>query len=121
MQAVAARVTRVAPELPVKDIAEALEYYTVRLGFTVAVVMPDRRYAIVERDGAAIHLFEDEDCTHTPVGLHLFTPQIDDLFEEFARRGAEVFQPIEQRPWGNREFRVRDTTGNVLKFTEPRE
>ena len=46
--------TRVAPELPVSDLAEALEYYTARLGFEVASVLPSREYAIVERDDVAL-------------------------------------------------------------------
>jgi len=30
-------------------------------------------------------------------------------------------QGILEKPWGNRDFRVRDGFGNVMKFTEPLE
>ena len=48
--------TKVAPELPVHELAAALEYYTGRLGFEVAAILPGRDYAIVERDDVSLHL-----------------------------------------------------------------
>ena len=111
--------TRVAPELPVRDLPAALEYYTVGLGFEVAAVMPARDYAIVERDGVALHLFTDATAVHTAASLHVFVRDLEELFAEFESRGALVLQGIVMQPWGNREFRIADPTGNILKFTEP--
>ena len=111
------RLSRIAPEMPATDLRSALQYYLLRLGFTVAMELSD--YAIVERDGAAIHLFEDIGRKHSPVGIHIFTPDLDELFAELSQRGALVTQGIEKKPWGNREFRVRDDFGNEIKFTEP--
>lgn len=110
---------RVAPELPVPNLRESLEYYQQKLGFEVATVMPDGSYAIVERDEVAIHLFEDAAHTHSPAGLHIFTDRLDDLHDELVDRGARISQPITRRPWGNRDFRVGDQSGNEIKFTEP--
>jgi len=76
-------------------------------------------YAIVERDGIALHLFEDAARDHTPAGLHIFTPDLDELHAEFKARGAHFNQEIARKPWGNREFRIGDQSGNELKFTEP--
>ena len=45
-----ARLARIAPELPVANVAEATQYYQDKLGFRLAMQMPDGRYAIVERD-----------------------------------------------------------------------
>ena len=39
--------TRVAPEIPVADMSEALEYYEAKLGFEVVMQMPEGDYAIV--------------------------------------------------------------------------
>jgi catechol 2,3-dioxygenase-like lactoylglutathione lyase family enzyme len=112
--------TRVAPELPVPDLAAALEYYTGRLGFDVAAVMPDRGYAIVERDNVALHLFV-ADATHSPVGIHVFAGRLDEVHNDLESRGARIIQAIVRQPWGNREFRVVDPAGNTIKFTEPAE
>jgi len=57
-----AKLSRIAPEMPAADLAAALEHYAQRMGFRVAMRMPD--YAIVERDGVAIHLFEDRARKH---------------------------------------------------------
>ena len=119
MKSTVARLARIAPELPVKDLREALSCYTRELGFEIATQMPDGDYAIVERDGITIHLFEDKSGACTPVGIHIFTPDIEELFAEFEERGAQIIQGIERKPWGTRDFRLKDTFGNELKFTEP--
>lgn len=119
MEAAIARLARIAPELPVRNLRDALAFYVDQLGFEIAMELPDVGYAIVERDGVAIHLFEDEAGAHSPAGVHVFTADLDDLFREFTNRGAQFVQPIEHKPWGNREFRLKDGSGNQLKFTEP--
>jgi uncharacterized glyoxalase superfamily protein PhnB len=110
---------RVAPELPVHDMGAALEYYTGQLGFDVAAVMPNRDYAIVERDDVALHLFSPDSGTQSAVSIHVFATGLDELFSELERRGALISQAIVRKPWGNREFRVADAAGNIIKFTEP--
>jgi catechol 2,3-dioxygenase-like lactoylglutathione lyase family enzyme len=112
-----ARLARVAPELPAANLVAALAFYE-RLGFAPPGDAPIRDYAIVERDGVALHLFEDRQRRVTPVGVHIFTPELTELHEEFEDRGVRFAQKIERKPWGNREFRVRDDFGNELKFTE---
>jgi uncharacterized glyoxalase superfamily protein PhnB len=116
-----AKLTRLAPELPSANLDSALAYYEQKLGFEVAMRLPENEYAIVERDGVAIHLFTNEATKSTAVGLHIFTPDLDQLFAELQTRGATITQAIERKPWGNRDFRVRDEFGNELKFTEPLE
>ena len=113
------RLSRIAPELPVADLRESLAYYEQKLGFRIAMTMPDREYAIVERDDVAIHLFRDNARDCSPVGIHVFTADLDALHAELQQRGASVTQEIRRKPWGNRDFRVLDDSGNVIKFTEP--
>jgi uncharacterized glyoxalase superfamily protein PhnB len=110
---------RIAPELPVGNLPDALAYYTRQLGFEVKMKMPSGDYAIVERDGVSIHLFEDKIGVCTAAAVHIFTPDLEELFRELEERGARMVQKIERKPWGARDFRLRDTFGNELKFTEP--
>lgn len=112
------KLTRIAPEIPVSNLTAALEYYENKLGFRVAMRMPEEDYAIVQRDDVAIHLFEDNTRTHTPVSIHIFTHGLDEFHAELQQRGARVSQAIERKPWGNRDFRINDLSGNELKFTE---
>jgi uncharacterized glyoxalase superfamily protein PhnB len=117
MQTAVAKLSRIAPELAAADLRASIEYYMRRLGFSLAMQMEG--YAIVERDGVAIHLFADAGRKHSPVGIHVFTWDLEELFLEFEASGAKITQPIDSKPWGNREFRVLEEYGNELKFTEP--
>ena len=87
-----ATLSRIAPEIPVTNLQESIEFYQHRLGFQVAAVMPDHEYAIVERDAIAIHLFADGGGSHARVAMHIFTQELDQLHEEFstARRAGDA-------------------------------
>jgi predicted enzyme related to lactoylglutathione lyase len=114
-----ATLSRIAPEIPVADLKEAIRYYTQKLGFQLAVEAPKGDYAIIERDEVAIHLFEQSADMPACVGVHIFTHALEELHDELQGRGASICQGILLKPWGNREFRVNDCAGNTLKFTEP--
>ena len=116
-----ARLLRIAPEVPAANLKAALAFYEHKLGFRVVMQMPGGDYAIVERDGIAIHLFQDSVRKHTPVGVQLFTAELESLRDDLLDRGARLSQDIVRKPWGNRDFRLRDDFGNELKFTEPAE
>ena len=113
------RLSRIAPEIPVLNLASAVEYYRSRLGFELKMEFPGNDYAVVERDGIAIHLFAQDAALFRPASVHIFTPDLDDLHAELESTGATICQAIVRKPWGNRDFRVEDSSGNVLKFTEP--
>jgi uncharacterized glyoxalase superfamily protein PhnB len=114
-----ATLSRIAPEIPVANLRKSIEYYGQQLGFQVVMEMPSSDYAIVERDGIALHLFHDDAQSHSPVGIHIFTHQLDELYAELRQRGTPLSQEIMRKPWGNRDFRVADLSGNEIKFTEP--
>ena len=114
-----AKLSRIAPELPVANLKRSIEYYEQNLGFRVAMQMPNGNYAIVERDDVAIHLFQDNAGILSRVGIHIFTEDLEMLHAEMQERGARVSQGILRKPWGNRDFRVADDSGNEIKFTEP--
>jgi|SRR5579862_1125404 len=119
MEIAAGRLVWIAPEIPSLSVEGAVEFYVHRLGFELATQIQDGGYAIVERDGVSIHLFEDAARMHPPVGVHIFAPDLDALYAELKARGVQTTQEIERKPWGNRDFRIKDEFGNELKFTEP--
>ncbi len=41
---------------------------------------------------------------------------LDGLFEKYRRAGAEIVSPPEDRPWGLRDFRLRDPDGHLHCF-----
>src|SRR5689334_21292082 len=83
------RILRVAPEVPVLAVRKSAAYYADKLGFETVMVMAQGDYAIVERDGVAIHLFQAGAGTG-PVSIHIFAHGLDDLHDELRRRGAAV-------------------------------
>lgn len=111
------KLLRIAPELPVSNLKMSLQYYKERLGFSVGLEIAGGNYAIVERDNVAIHLFEDGQ-RHSPVAMHIFTQGLEELHADLVQRGAHITQAILNKPWGTRDFRVRDDSGNEIKFTE---
>ena len=113
------RLSRIAAELPADDMHAALDFYEHKLGFQVAMRMPSGEYAIVERDGIAIHLFQDSSRKHSPVGIHIFTPDLEELRDELVSRGVNLSQDIRRKSWGNSDFRIKDDFGNEIKFTRP--
>lgn len=117
-QSAPSHLLRVAPEIPVGNLEDALAYYSQQLGFRTISRMPSGNYAIVERGDVALHLFSDEPAAGS-VSLHIFASGLDALSEELGERGASITQPVESKPWGNRDFRVADPFGNEIKFTEP--
>ena len=114
-----ATLSRIAPEIPVSDLKAAIDYYCQKLGFDLVMELPPGGYAILERDGIAIHLFEEDAKLSVSVIVHIFTHELDELHAELRNRGASICQDIIRKPWGNRDFRVNDCAGNMLKFTEP--
>jgi catechol 2,3-dioxygenase-like lactoylglutathione lyase family enzyme len=113
------------PQLVVSDIAASCEFYTKKLGFTVAFSYGDPAfYAQVFRDGARLNL------------RHLDTPDVDParrdreqllsasitlddakpLFLEYQAAGVAFAQPLRSEPWGARTFIVRDPDGNLILF-----
>ena len=93
-------------------------FYEEKLGFEVVSLLPEGDYAVVERDDVAIHLFQADGDVPPPSGFHIFTSELEDLYAEMHQRGAPIVQDIVRKPWGNRDFRVKDPWGNQLKFTE---
>jgi catechol 2,3-dioxygenase-like lactoylglutathione lyase family enzyme len=114
------------PQLFTQDLDRAREFYTAKLGFTVAFDYGEPpHYLQVERDGARLNLrqacgpvFADGFREREPDALSA-TLTLDDaepLFLELQARGVTFHQPLRDEPWGARTFIVADPDGNLLCF-----
>src|SRR2546429_45647 len=105
--------------------AASLTFYEQRLGFSRDFVYEDF-YASVSRDRAVIHLKcapkLEAERTHRRSGEHLdaylAVSGVAELHQEFIARRAPITKPLEQRPWGARDFYVQDPDGYILCFSE---
>lgn len=117
--------TSLSPQFLVDDLSVAIAYYRDRLGFELDFEY-ESFYASVSRDGFSIHLKcapkTVADRTHRKQNEHLDASigvqGVDALFEELKTRGAYIIRPLEQRPWGRKDFYVEDPDGYILNFSE---
>ena len=102
-----------APVLHVSDVEAAARYYRDVLGFTWD--FGDASYAVVWRDNSAIH-FTKGNTAPTGVSLFLWVRDVDTCYREVAGRGAQVIVEPADRPYGLRDFSIRDPNGVSVVF-----
>jgi catechol 2,3-dioxygenase-like lactoylglutathione lyase family enzyme len=113
------------PQLFVADIGTSCEFYTKKLGFTVAFTYGEPPfYGQVVRDGARLNLRHLDEPAISPElreREHLLSATItmDDakpLFHEFQTAGVVFHQLLKTEPWGARTFIVSDPDSNLILF-----
>jgi catechol 2,3-dioxygenase-like lactoylglutathione lyase family enzyme len=106
--------TRIAPILPVTDLAVALEHYR-RLGFSVRAY-PKGGYGFATLDQVEIHLgVVPPSKVSTPDSVYLFVDDADELAQAWRGSGADVRFPVDTE-WGMHGRVVIDPDGNVIRF-----
>jgi len=120
-----ASITAAAPLFLVDTLEDSVKFYEQRLGFARDFVY-EGFYASVSRDRAVIHLkcapkLEAERAhrrSEEHLDAYLIVSGVEELHRELAGRGAPITRPLEQRPWGTRDFYVEDPDGYILCFAE---
>ena len=105
------------------DFDGATAFYHDLLGFPVWEHWggPDGRGTLFRCASAGvIEIFEDS--PHHPaeaprgVKVAVEVDDVDALYESVRQAGAEVVDPIGDRPWGHRNFEIHDPSGLPLVF-----
>ena len=102
--------------LAVNDVRAAVDFYTTKLGFSLAFT--DREpptFAGVNLGDVQIFL---EHGTPSPQGCAVFfvVGDADELFEFHRAQGVEIVQPPDDRLYGLRDYTIRDSSGYRLTF-----
>lgn len=105
--------THAFPVLAVADLDAALAFYTERLGFAVDWRNLDD-VAVVSSGAIALFLNSKDAGGLGPVGVVLNLEDADAAYAAWTAVGVDIVDPIATRPWGMREFTVRDPDGNEL-------
>ncbi len=114
------------PQLFVTDVGAACDFYTKKLGFTVAFLHGEPPfYGQVSRDGARLNVRHLDEPAINPElrdkeQLLSASITVDDakrLFLEFQTAGVLFHQALKTEPWGARTFVVRDPDGNLILFS----
>jgi uncharacterized glyoxalase superfamily protein PhnB len=107
------------------DIHKSISYYVQVLGFSPDFEYGDPVVYAGVRSGEAEIYFttDDEMCdllkerdVHPEIFVWL--PDAESSYKTHVANGAEVIEPISERPWGARQYVVRDINGYHLKFAQ---
>ena len=107
------------PIIPARDLPASTGWYRDELGFEVFHVEPD--YGIVGRGESWIHFWGPSGIApeDSNTMIRLGVRGIDDLYDACRERGiVHPNGPLEEKPWGFREFSVIDLDGNLVTFFE---
>ena len=116
------RLTSLAPQFLVDDLARSITYYE-KLGFTFGEPW-EGFYAIGYLDGLELHLKEapknDDDRQFRRANEHLDAAAGVDGIEAFYARcvdnGATILRPLAPTAWGTKDFYVEDPDGYIIAF-----
>lgn len=114
------KITSVSPILSVTDLANSIDFYRHDLGFDLAWSWgnpPD--IAAVCRDGVEIMLIQRAGAK--PPGashISLVASDMDAYYARLVDAGIPIVVPIGDRPYGMRDFRIADPSGNELSFAQ---
>jgi len=112
--------TKLIPVLAVRDLDEALRYYTGVLGWSEAWKWGEPPH----RAGVAIGDFEIQldaggrGATPGQSIIYCHMTGVEDFYRQCQRRSARMLRELEQRPWGVVDFQVEDPSGNRVGFAE---
>ena len=112
------RVTKLFPVFSVRDLSEALDYYRDKLGFTISWTWGDP----VSRAGVALDDVEIQleaaglGAPPGPSVVYCHMTGVNAYYEACRGRGPIVAMELTDRPWGMRDFRVVDPSGNRIGF-----
>lgn len=109
------KIAQPVPELPVEDVERAQAYYRDILGFEIGWLYPDKEIGAVSRGDVAI-FFRKTRAPFTPAVHWVFADDVEASYSELKASGANIVEPLEQKPWGLRQFTVDDLDGNRFYF-----
>ena len=105
------------------DVQQTVDFYTKVLGFTQRWLWEDPpTFGCIGLNDAEIFLCRQPELARQVEGhMHYFDVQDDVavLYERHRSAGAGIVSPLENKPWGVREYTVRDCNGYHVRFAGP--
>jgi uncharacterized glyoxalase superfamily protein PhnB len=107
------------PILSVSDLSEAVDYYERVLGFRVGWRWGEPSHlAGIHRDRVEVNLSQSSEPKPTISKVYFQMAGIDAYYNHITLAGARVAVPLGDRPYGMKDFRIVDPSGNELSFGE---
>jgi len=134
---------KLTPDLMVEDVAKTVRFYTEKLGFKVAMLVPEGEegamtelsdnkkyvYAMVVRDEVfMMFMSKDAYAEDVPVlkgasigasaTLYCDVDNVSELYDSFKGNGVEIVKDLSVTWYGMKEFYIKDCNGYILGFAE---
>lgn len=134
---------KLSPDVMVADVTQTVIFYTEKLGFTLAMLVPENSkavetalvsgrsyvYAMVKRDDIFLmfmrkDVYEDDIPALAGVGIGasaVFYCEVDNvsgLYDDFKNKRVDIVKDISTAWYGMKEFYIRDCNGYILGFAE---
>ena len=118
----------IIPHFPSSSITQTVQFYTEKLHFRLGGVHPEETdsphmCSLYVGTGAVtgnIYFFkcEEGEVLHPATAMIALGTQAVDHYHDMlkAAGNVEIIDPIEDKPWGYRQFTIRDPDGNKLQF-----
>jgi len=110
------------PEIPVRNINEAVAYYQSNLGFTLDWGGDELGLAGISKGNCRIFLADREyrklagNVGPTVTWLNLDSKEeVDELYRAWSASRARLASAPESKPWGLHEFTAADPDGNMFR------
>jgi uncharacterized glyoxalase superfamily protein PhnB len=104
------------PELPVADVERAQQHYRDTLGFEIGWLYPGKEIGSVSHSDMGPIFFRKRTPPFEPAAHWVYAEDIDASYQELKSLGANIVDPLENKPWGLRQFTVQDLDGNLFYF-----
>lgn len=109
--------------LACRNVSETVDFYTNVLGFKQHWLWEDPpTFACIGMGGAELFLCLQPEVAAKVEG-HMHYVHLEDdlasLYAQHERAGAAIISPLENKPWGIREYTVRDCNGYHVRFAGP--
>lgn len=106
--------------LAVKDLDVAAAYFIDKLGMTRDFAAPGWEFLSFGIFKVMLGECSDEMSAEATGNhswfAHALIEDVDEVYDEFVTRGAEIISPIANKPWGIREFGVATPDGHRIVF-----
>jgi predicted lactoylglutathione lyase len=110
------------PEIPVKDMNAALDYYQSKLGFSLDWGGADGGIAGISKGQCRMFLTDRDFRAHhgnaAPVMIWInldSKDEVDELHEIWSAAEASITSPPDSKPWKLHEFTASDLDGNLFR------
>ncbi len=106
--------------LAVSDLRAAIDFYVQKLGFSLAFTWGEPpTFAGVNVGKVQIFLAKGTPSPSLDAAAAYFlVDEVDPLYEFHRANGVEIARPIDDRPYGIRDYVVRDLDGYYLVFSQ---